>query len=410
MGISNIKNKIRNSLKKNLNKIYLNHHETMISFIKKSPVYECIPDLVFLVPPTTAGSLGDEAMVVACYTRLIQEGKRCIIVSGDVDGNERLKLYGIAPEMIGIKGLYDGFLGIKGFQDKLLKYQPECVYLIGADVMDGFYSVTRSINRLTILKLASEFCTDTRLLGFSFNAEPEAKVLEFFKKCSGLFKIQPRDPVSAERLTRHKIENRCVADLAFLLTPDHIIKDKILSKAYICINLNAIHLNKWGIDFFDLSVSMVEHLFKNTEYQLVFVSHDFRKFDGISDYDFARKVTRQLKIEDDERVIFIDEFATAAQLKGIASGAYFAITGRMHFAIAALGNAIPTIMIGYQGKQEGLAQHFGLDVKNTVITPTASKSEAIYIINNIERSRDDIFSLLESKLSSVKALSNSNIQ
>jgi polysaccharide pyruvyl transferase WcaK-like protein len=82
----------------------------------------------------------------------------------------------------------------------------------------------------------------------------------------------------------------------------------------------------------------------------------------------------------------------------------------MHFAIAALGNATPTIMIGYQGKQEGLAQHFGLDVNKTVITPTSSLAESINIIDNIDRVRNSIFDSLNKKLPSVKELSYSNFK
>tara|TARA_R110002060_G_scaffold55433_3_gene65976 strand:- start:92 stop:1324 length:1233 start_codon:yes stop_codon:yes gene_type:complete len=410
MGSSKIERSVKKPLNKIINKLYESQHELLVSTTKKTVAYTSTPNLVFLIPPTTAGSLGDEAMLVAVYTRLISEGKNCIIVSGDVEGNERLKLYGLNPEEIGVNGLYDGFWGIKKFQKVLLKHQPESVYLIGADVMDGFYSIMRSINRLTILKLAAEFCQDSRLLGFSFNAEPEEKVLNFFKKCSGKFKIQPRDPISSERLTAHGIENKCVADLAFMLKPDSSLRENLPEGDYICINLNAIHLNKWGNEFFDLTVGMVEHLFNNTAFSIVFISHDFRKFDGVSDYDFSKLVAQKLNIDNSKRVTFVDEYATAAQLKGTVKGAQFTLTGRMHFAIASLGNAVPTLMIGYQGKQEGLAKHFELDLSKTVITPTSSLQNAIMILKDVEDRRDEIFEKLNNRLPVVQELSLSNIR
>ena len=410
MESSKVKRGVKKTLNKIINKLYESQHEILVSATKKSVIYTSTPNLVFLIPPTTAGSLGDEAMLVAIYTRLVSAGKNCIIVSADLEGNDRLRLYGLSPKEIGVNGLYGGFWGIKKFQDVLLKHQPESVYLIGADVMDGFYSIMRSINRLTILKLASEFCRDTRLLGFSFNAEPEEKVLNFFKKCSGQFKIQPRDPISSERLTAHGIKNICVADLAFMLKPDISLRKSLPECKYICINLNAIHLNKWGDKFFDLTVGMVEHLFNDTAFSIVFISHDFRKFNGVSDYDFSQLVAQKLKIENDDRITFIDEYATAAQLKGIVKEAEFTLTGRMHFAIASLGNAVPTLMIGYQGKQEGLAQHFELDLTKTVITPTSSLQDAIMILKDVESRRDEIFEQLNNRLPLVQELSLNNIK
>ena len=410
MGSSKVKRSVTKPLNKIINRLYESRHEVMVSVLKKSVTYTSTPNLVFLIPPTTSGSLGDEAMLVAAYSQLVSEGKNCIIVSGDIEGNARLKLYGLNPDEVGVNGLYDSFLGINKFQNVLLKYQPESVYLIGADVMDGFYSIMRSINRLTILKLAAEFCKDTRLLGFSFNAEPEKKVLNFFKKCSGKFKIQPRDPVSSERLTAHGIENKCVADLAFMLKPDNSLRKQLPDGEYICINLNAIHLNKWGDEFFDLTVGMVEHLFNNTPFSIVFISHDFRKFDGVSDYDFSKLVAKKLNIDNSQRVSYVDEFSTAAQLKGLVKGAQFTLTGRMHFAIAALGNAVPTLMVGYQGKQEGLAKHFDLDLNKTVITPTSSLPDAITILKDVECRRDQIFKKLNDRLPLVKELSLSNIK
>ncbi len=49
------------------------------------------------------------------------------------------------------------------------------------------------------------------------------------------------------------------------------------------------------------------------------------------------------------------------ELKAIAGEVNLILTGRMHLAIAALGQGVPPLCVVYQGKFEGLMAHFELD-------------------------------------------------
>ncbi|HCE3404579.1 TPA: polysaccharide pyruvyl transferase family protein [Vibrio parahaemolyticus] len=407
---------LKKNLRNQLERIYINNPSKICNLFKGRSLGKN-NDLVFLIPPTDGGSLGDEAMIVASLSELSNTGKKVKILSGDKELSSRLSKYGISPDVIYVRGLYNGFLPLLKYVSLIKKYKPNSVYLIGADVMDGFYSEYRSISRLGLLDVASSYVDDVRLLGFSFNEEPRKSIVRYMKLLHENVKLQPRDPVSAKRLTDRTIKNRLVSDLAFSLCND---KEFFINKTpasewmdknkYICVNLNAIHRQKYGEAFSDIVESLVKEINYKTNFHIVFVSHDFRKFDNLTDLEYAKLIAEKIGLDEGKDYTLIDQDLTASNLKYLASKSEFTLTGRMHFAIGALGNSVPVIMFGYQGKQEGLAQHFQFSSKDIVIEPTSSVDDSLIKLNLFIENLDDNKEKVKSRVSIVKELSRSNMQ
>lgn len=83
----------------------------------------------------------------------------------------------------------------------------------------------------------------------------------------------------------------------------------------------------------------------------------------------------------------------------------------MHLAIAALGKGVPAICIAYQGKFEGLYQHFGLSAADLLspssfLTQDGIKSALIEFIDQSDEIRENV----GKRLPEILAMSKRNFQ
>src|SRR6218665_195529 len=143
----------------------------IISFVPAGAKQE-----VMLIAPADKGSLGDEAMLVSSIRQINQRGLKAVLVSGNGRWSEALVAYGLQFREVRGLGGYGSVTTILRMAYWLVRIRPAAVYLVGADVMDGFYNPDRTRIRLLVLHMANACCKDVRLLGFSFNAEPVAAV------------------------------------------------------------------------------------------------------------------------------------------------------------------------------------------------------------------------------------------
>ena len=85
-----------------------------------------------------------------------------------------------------------------------------------------------------------------------------------------------------------------------------------------------------------------------------------------------------------------------------------ALSGKMHFAIACLGQCVPTVCISYNGKFEGLYMHFGL--KELIIEPSllSDYKRVTELFNSAFICREDLRKQIASRISAVRKLSYVN--
>ena len=169
---------------------------------------------------------------------------------------------------------------------------------------------------------------------------------------------------------------RLVADIAFLLKPsahtppvtkvsDWIAGQRQTGGALVIgCNINPQPLLSEGGEPETLLAAYVEavklwfHQF-NAGFSAVILPHDYRP--KHREVEISERFHQMLPAEIKERVLLIRERLGAADAKAIAAQCDLFLTGRMHLAVAALGNSKPVICLGYQCKFEGMLAHFGLE-------------------------------------------------
>lgn len=360
---------------------------------------------VYLIAPTEPGSYGDSAMIVSTIHKLQSKNLNVVVIGATNAWTSELAEYNLFIKTRAVRGLYSRFKSWPLLAFFFILDRPQSIYLFGADVMDGFYSVERSLARMAVLHLATSFSTDVRLLGFSFNDSPSETCRNYLKEISESgVKLFARDSVSSQRLSANGINNTNVADIAFMLEPQRDFHFDIYAN-YVCVNLNAIQYQKFGDSFINKVVEYLNHL-QSDGLNLVFLPHDDRLYDGLSDFSLMEKVFNRLALKD--KAYLFKEKLNAQKIRALASKAQFCIVGRKHMGVGALGEGIPTIFFGYQGKQEGLLKSFNIEPFLALLEPSSNVQEWLVTTNEFINSLDIIKAKIKEALPKVISLSEKN--
>lgn len=371
---------------------------------------------VLILPPADAGSLGDEAMMVAVVE---QFKKQEISEFGFIAFETEPPCMHLYPKakIVMVASYYD-------FIQRVSRYGYFCC--LGADMMDGYYSESSTLFRLKLVELAAKTGAKTSVFGFSVNKSPKSKCIEALKKLPTEVRLFVRDPVSYQRLESYINRPFClVADLAFLLPPakkseivtevlNWIVNQQKSGRIVLGINANskiAMNISE-DKDLIKLYADSITKLCaKNDKLSFLFIPHDFRNSSkDLSDVLFAQNIFDSLPIDLKSRCSIVSTPCNAADIKGICGGLDMVISARMHLAIASLGQGTPTACITYQGKFEGLFKHFELE--GMAIEPELAfqKDGFVDFILPLIENRSSIQMQIESKLPHIKQLSLTNFQ
>lgn len=331
---------------------------------------------IFVLPPASAGSLGDQALLQGLCDGLSQEWL-CNLRQIILPNYEAIQLQGMG--ILSMK--VHGSSSFSDLQMLLALRHARLFCVLGADVIDGRYDQGQALYYLHALDLAASTRVPSRLLSFSISSTPNPQVIDRFKFLSTSIVCCARDPVSRKRFvdfTGH--EAKLVADLAFLVTAKAESKNALDSLEWIqrerqggakLIALNANVLtnlsdpNRVKTTY----VKLINELtLKDDSLRFILVPHDFR--DKQSDHLWHSKIITELGYVAKERTLLLAPPIHAWDVKAIAAACDLVVTGRMHLAIAALGSGVPTIGIGYMGKFEGLFNYF--DLNSLLIAPQSA--------------------------------------
>jgi polysaccharide pyruvyl transferase WcaK-like protein len=336
------------------------------------------PRRVLLLPSQAPGSLGDEAMVESIGTYLSALGRRVTVV--EYDRGVRW-----AP-----REFISGSVDMSGYFHLDRHYSPFAwtalepfaraarasarLLVVGADVIDGFYGSFRTVKRLQLALLAAEAGTPVTILNFSLNARPEPRALRLLRALPPSVRLVARDEISRERM-RQAVGRDCelAADVAFLLpaadTPrvrsagDWAGAQRALGRLVVGINANhqtfVGHQGATVSDLVDIHRATVTDLVRgHPRASVLFIPHDWRG--TLTEERFADDILVGLPSDVREHAEVARGPYSAMEAKGLCSTIDLLITGRMHLAIAGLGQALPVVSVPYQGKFEGLMRHFEL--------------------------------------------------
>jgi len=375
----------------------------------------------------TYGSLGDEAIMIGVSEYLHSKGfKRLILVSYGLD--DPWPLVGKYTKVVNMGAPARRQACINELN--ILRWSIQGSYFIstGADMMDGYYAAGESLRRLRFPEMARRLGLRAGVLAFSFNDQPHPDVVTGFRRVHPDIVISNRDPFSHQRLqsrTEHPIH--LAADLAFLMTPlvvhpeiddtvDWIAAQKEAGRMVIGINAN---INPFW-DLVDDSVATtleiygreLERLLEDLEspLSLLLLHHDKRsRIPGGGDIELARSILALLPDEQQKHCALLPEVCTAPEIKAIGRDLDLCVTGRMHLAIACLGQGTPVGALPYQGKFEGLNAHFGIEGVTISATDALAPGALSTFISGLVGRREEMRSSILDRLPYVRSLSRKSL-
>lgn len=230
--------------------------------------------------------------------------------------------------------------------------------VVGADVMDGGYSLPASVRRASFAAAAARAGLDARVIGFSWKASPRpAAVRELRRAGRSGVRLLSRDPLSADRLERDGVRGVTrVADVVFTArSVDTSAADRLLGRVAAPVALvNASGLIARGPDLADDYAVLVRAL-RSRGLHVVLLPHVLRT--GTDDLSACRRVAGLLE---PGAAQLVEELLTPAQVRGLAQRAAITVTGRMHLSVMSMMAGVPAVTLATQGKVEGLVQLFGV--------------------------------------------------
>lgn len=383
-------------------------------------------DSVLVLPPYSPGSLGDEAIMTAGVQQLRACGRHTVGLVAYTAGDDWAYLQPLASILDMERFFFqDCWRARFRFVREVSRYQH--FYLFGTDVMDGFYGEGGTVSRMALVNLAAMAGVPVTIGGFSFNENPTPGSVAALRTLSKRVRLCSRDPVSHGRLTRALCRSvDLTADIAFLLKP--VAESEVVGRiatwaagqraeGRIVVGVNAsAHLLKQmaGLRPEQLAQSLasaIEQLFaecavKCMALSVLMIPHDVRE--EVNDTTLAAAVVRMLPSEMRRHCLQVPTPVHATEIKAICALLDIVISGRMHVAIACLGQGTPVACITYQGKFEGLFEHFGLP--GMTITPEQAlcpRHLASFFLPLIEQ-REELRRHIRAQLSRINWLAQAN--
>ncbi len=191
------------------------------------------------------------------------------------------------------------------------------------------------------------------------------RVVRFVLQRAELITI--REKITAKYLTDFGVQNRVAltADIAFLLEPVGGLELKQLSdriglvkgRKYAGVSVSNLIFRYARMDSLDARGAYIsqmaqfcDYLVEQHDMDILFISHVTipRNDDRI----ISREVHQQMRASN--RAIVVEEELNAAQWKGLLGECVLFVGSRMHAAIGAISQKVPTILIAYNHKAYGI--------------------------------------------------------
>lgn len=323
--------------------------------------------------PSSVDSNGDEALVEGTCRFLNERANTEVELLSFYD-----HYHGRLPASTKYGGsLYrrsDNYLrkAIRFFSWPLLLGRYDEFYVIGADLIDGYYDPSVSKFLFVMLRIGSHMGVKGNLISCSFNASPPESVQRSAREMLRDTRVNARDVYSAERLSRALGRSISYsADVAFGLLPEPtdngrkiiawIHSQEASGRRVLALNVNLLPITR---QFAGREDEYIRHwgrwLGEMTArgFSFVMLPHDYRE--TWSDEAALRKILDQALPETLPFCLMPDERLHASEIKHVVSHCQLVVTGRMHLAIASMGAGVPVIAYAYQSKFEGILRLFGI--------------------------------------------------
>ena len=238
--------------------------------------------------------------------------------------------------------------------------------LLGMDGLDGFYNLNESRTKIEIATAFAQSGKSSWIVNFSWNhLEIDKTLLVALHQARDVgVRFVTRDSQSCARLVSLGVPSTVCPDFGFLISQHKSITDP---ETFVI-----------GRDGRDYAVLAPSHTFRMIPRQIdsfakiaislriqglipvIFVSvTNIRKSDSL----MAHRINmRLIKLNQPKMPILVDE----ETLDSFLQKSRLVITGRMHVAIFALSNLVPSYILEYQGKAKGLLSDLGLESLSSI--------------------------------------------
>ncbi|WP_244521567.1 polysaccharide pyruvyl transferase family protein [Bradyrhizobium sp. DOA9] len=316
-------------------------------------------------------SRGDEAMIEAAAGEMTRAypDLEIYIVTATPAASADVRAMGFKP-----LELWKQPFSYETVAQELSIIRPDFGVILGADVLDGYYSPVDAARMLLVADLMAAFGAKVSVLGFSFNSRPAKALSEVFRLIDPGVVLNLRDAISLRRFDDFARKRaRLVADAAFMLTPRAdtgavkaiaatIARQRAQGRKVFVFNIHPMLFKKPEPaklrKMIELAAAAMERLSRQHSVSWVLLAHDYRP--EIADDNCLRPLAGRLEPTLGERVHHVEQTLSAGEIKAVVGLVDGVITGRMHLAIAALGQGTPVAAITYQDKFQGLFAHFGI--------------------------------------------------
>ncbi|PPI45560.1 polysaccharide pyruvyl transferase family protein [Rathayibacter iranicus] len=362
------------------------------------------PDVHLVLAAPGDGNIGDQAMLEA----FLENTTGPVVVieryAGDVVIPEEQV---VRVEVVQLPHLIYG-VG-EAHADDLRRYaalirRARSVSVVGADMMDGKYSLRGSVRRSLLAQAAAEAGVPTRILGFSWNASARlaARLALVAASRAGVVPLL-RDPLSAERARRVGVQRvEEVTDIVFSArTRDGAFRDELglpVGVPFALVNASALVATM--VDQVPEYERIVNRL-RSAGVHVVLLPHVSRPIGD--DKVAVRAVAERVGTEG---LTVVDRVLMPAEIRGLAEDALLTVTGRMHLAIMSLSLGVPAITLATQGKVEGIMRLIGLP--QLCVEPTPGFADRVLPVIDRILAEPGVRTTIDNALPEVRRLSALN--
>lgn len=169
--------------------------------------------------------------------------------------------------------------------------------------------------------------------------------------------IMPRETKTYNNLVQSGISEdklQLIADPAFVLTPTAVDLPFGFEQSNILgINVSPITVrgDTQSALIRENMDNLIDWVLNNTSMNILLIPHVYNELD----LDITALKQSTVKYNDNHRVLLLDKQYSCRQIKYIISKCKFLIAARTHASIAAYSSYIPTLVLGYSIKSEGIA-------------------------------------------------------
>jgi len=433
--------------------------------IKHQKISNYLKNKVLVILPDLPGSLGDEAMINSLIDNIPKNkgDEIVLVVIGNLSNVRKMNCNFKFIE------IYDG-INFFRFYGSVNKYYHEVIYakkviLIGADMLDGFYSKYASLLRIGLLEIASKIKSKLSVVSFSFNKQLNSSIISKLKKLNCKFYV--RDCFSYYRIKEAGLKNisqsmdvsfllksnitpkleRCLKDLDNFkkntvwrnsiligINPNKLISRKITPNKLVFFYVDLIQkilmMNSyekvWGkffknntknSNFDDIKKlkkkervqNFSNDLISDSRIKIVLLYHDLREENN--DLLLCKKIYEAIPSNLKKNILIMCEGLSASEVRHYVSKLDLCVSSRMHLAISSISKKTPCIGIEYQDKFSGLFNFFNID--NFIVIPTTTNKtidELLYKIKEALKNKNNVKLNIQKKLPLALKLARKNLR